>query len=172
MSNGFTPHVIRFVGLLLMQGLIFNPMTDMIALPLQVFVYPLFILLLPTSLPSIYAVILGFVIGLGADAFENTGAIHAGAGSMSGYVRYLLLRLYEPKGGFTGKELIPSPNWFGYMWFFRLAGIFMAAHVFWFFLLDAFNLVQLGNVIFKSALSWVASMFFGFGLIAVFNPKQ
>ena len=172
MSNRLTPHIIRFVALLLLQGLVFNAMAEMSALPLQIFMYPLFILLLPTSLPSIYTVLLGFAVGLAADSFENTGAIHAGAGSMSGYVRYLLLRFYEPKGGFTGKELIPAPHWFGYTWFFRLAAIFFATHILWFFLLDAFNFVQLGSVIFKTALSWLASMFFGVGLVAVINPKQ
>jgi hypothetical protein len=171
-SAGFSPHLWRFLGLVAVQVLIFNPIAPKAGQYVTILLYPLFILLLPIKLPTFYNVLLGFLVGLSVDASTGILGLHASAGAFSGFARNTVLMVFQPKGGFSGKEPIPAPAHFGWAWFLQVSAVFFLLHIFWYFSVDAFTFVYLGAITLKTLASWVLSMvfvvFYGF----LFYPKQ
>lgn len=88
-------NIIRAVLLLLVQVLIFNFVKiTWFSIPfIEVFVYPLIILLLPLRTPASVVILIGFVVGLVVDIFQNTPGVHAGAGAFTGLVRPYIITL-------------------------------------------------------------------------------
>lgn len=138
---------------------------------IQIFVYPLFLLLLPISIARGWLLVLGFLIGLTVDMFYNSPGMHAGAAVFSAFIRPNMLSALEPRGGYKINS-VPNIRQFGSNWFFRYASAVLSLHVFFYFLLEAFDLSQILQILLKSVLSFVASL----GMIGIymliFNPKD
>lgn len=146
-SDVLTTNVWRFVILVLVQGLILSGI-DFATGWLQyfhLFVYPVFILLLPMRLPPIAVVGLGFFIGLSVDLFTNTIGMHAMAGSFVALMRPLAFAILAPPNGYN-TTLSPTRRNMGANWTVRYAAILMAFHVLYFFCVEAFTLVYLGRI--------------------------
>ncbi|MCB9307941.1 MAG: hypothetical protein H6565_15190 [Lewinellaceae bacterium] len=172
MNNNIFPHIWRFFGLTLLQVLLLQQMSASIGSYFNVLLYPLFILFLPIQLATPYAVILGFLIGLSVDFFYVSIGIHASAGAFSGFARSIILSAYEPKGGYTGKEPIPSPAHFGWRWFLQVAAFFFFAHLFWYFSVNAFTFVYVTTITLKTLAGWGLTMIFVVLYCILFNPKN
>ena len=171
-SNSISPNIWRFIGLVAVQVVILSQVALTADGFFNILIYPLFILLLPIQLPTPMAVLLGFFIGLTIDFFAGTLGINASAGALSGYMRAVILNRFAPHGGFTGKEPIPSPAYFGWRWFLSVAAIFFAFHIFWYFSMAYFTLVYLlPKILPQTAISWIATMLVAVVLIRLFNPK-
>lgn len=138
----------------------------------NVLLYPLFILFLPITLPVPSAVLLGFLVGLAVDFLTGTIGVNAAAGAFSGYARAIILHRFATKGGYSGKEPVASPVYFGWRWFLSVAGVFFAVHIFWYFAMSYFTpMYLLGKIIPQTILSWVLTMPVVFIFTRLFYPK-
>lgn len=88
-----------------LQVVIFNSIN--IGHGITIYIYVFFILQLPLSTPGWLSLLLGFMLGLGMDAFYNSGGIHAFSLVFTSFARPLILRtMYSP----VELENIPYPS--------------------------------------------------------------
>ncbi|WP_116124963.1 hypothetical protein [Lewinella sp. IMCC34183] len=171
-STALVNSALRFVGLLLLQVFIFNQVAwgwggrDY----LFVFVYPLFVAMLPLRTPRPLVILLGFLLGLSIDFFSETLGLHAGALTFTAYCRPLVLRILEPRDGYNIKTT-PSVAGLGTGRMFRYLGLLLLAHLSAFFLLQAFSLVFAADILLKTVFSLPASLVVMAVLVLIFNPK-
>ena len=171
-SGFFFPNFWRFLGMLAIQGFVLRQIPAEVGYGMfNVMLYPLFIFFLPMVIARPASVLLGFLMGLAIDLVYGSPGIHASAGAFSGYVRPAVLGFFAPKGGFTGKEIIPSPEYFGNVRYLQCAGLFFIFHLFWYFSVEAFTFVYIGQITLKALTSWGLSMIFVFFYGFLFNPK-
>ncbi|PPK85852.1 rod shape-determining protein MreD [Neolewinella xylanilytica] len=163
---------LRFVLLLLVQVFIFNQVAwgwgqgDL----LFVFVYPLFVAMLPLRLPRPAVILLGFLLGLSVDFFSETIGLHAGALTLTAYLRPFILRLIQPRDGYNIKAN-PSIYDMGGGWMFRYLALLLLAHLVMFFLLQTFSIYFLSDIVLKTVFSLPASLVVTFAIVLIFNPK-
>lgn len=172
MNNFVFPNIWRFIGLVLLQVLVLQQVGSTVGAYFNVLLYPLFILFLPIQLATPYAVLLGFAIGFAVDIFYGPLGLHASAGAFSGFARSIILTFFEPKGGYTGKEPIASPAFFGWRKFLQVSALFFAAHLFWYFSVNAFTFVYFTTISLKTAAAWALTMIFVVLYGILFNPKR
>lgn len=162
----------RFIGLIVVQVVILSKVSLAANGYCNILIYPLFILFLPTQLATPAAVMLGFAIGLTVDFLTGTIGVNASAGAMSGYARAIILHRFAPKGGFSGKELIPAPEYFGWRWFLGVAALFFAVHIFWYFSMAYFTPVYLlAKIVPQTLLGWTLTMILVVLYTRLFHPK-
>jgi hypothetical protein len=171
-SSNLFPNIWRFIILVAIQVLVLKQIPLIAGSYFNILLYPLFILFLPIEIPTALATFLGFFIGLTVDMFYATPGVHASAGTFSGVARRILLLAFEPKTGYSGKEIIPSPNFFGWPWFAQVSSLFMLLHLFWYFSVDAFTFVYFGTISLKTLVAWILSMIFVIFYGFMFNPKK
>jgi hypothetical protein len=172
MNNQILSNFWRFIGLILFQVMILQPILLKVHPWFNVILFPLFILLLPISLPTSASVFLGFLIGLIVDFFYGTIGIHASAGAFSGFSRAIVLALFEPKGGFSGKEPIIAPAHFGTQRFWQIAGLFFFLHLLWYFSVEQFHFQSILIIIGRTVVGWLFTMLFVVFYIGLFRPKN
>lgn len=166
------PNIWRFIGLTIVQVVILSKVALAANGYCNILVYPLFILFLPVQLATPAVVFLGFLIGITVDLLTGTPGVNASAGAMSGYARAVLLHRYAPRGGYTAKEPIPAPAYFGWRWFIIVAAIFFGVHITWYFSMAYFTPVYLFQQILpQSALAWALTMIIVLLYTRLFHPK-
>lgn len=158
MNNVVLANIWRFLGLYLAQVLVFLQVSKAVGPYFNVIVYPLFILLLPVMIPTSAAILLGTAIGFLVDFASGTPGVHASASAFSAFCRPLILAGFEPKGGFAGKDPVPSPHHIGWQTFLQVAVVFFFAHLFWYFAISEFTLVYFGSISLKTIIALVASL--------------
>ncbi len=117
--NIITVNIIRFCLLLFMQVIFFSnihvhPLVD-------IYVYPLFILLLPFNTPKWLLMLLSMAMGLAVDFFLGSLGMHAAAAVLLGFLRPNLINIITPKGA----DFEVTPNIFlqGLGWFTTYLGL-------------------------------------------------
>ncbi len=90
MSNESFINIGRFVLLVLLQVVVLNQINFLGYVNPSLYI--LFLLVLPINYPSWQVILLGFLLGLSVDFFEDTGGIHAAACLVISYFRPGLLR--------------------------------------------------------------------------------
>lgn len=171
MNNIVLINALRFIGLLLFQGLILRRMElnggwwDYI----HILLYPLFIILLPLRTPRTLAVAASFALGILVDLFYYTPGLHASVSTFMGYARQWILALMKPRGGYN-VNYSPTLVRFGPRWFYRYAAIFLALYLFFYFSVEAFTFVYLGRILLNTLASFIVSFFFLFAYIRIFKP--
>jgi hypothetical protein len=161
-------NILRFFSLVAVQILVLKALN--ISPYVQVFLYPLFILHLPFRTPTWALLLLGALIGLTIDVFYDTLGIHMAASVLIAYLRPLVCRILEPRGGYEGNQR-PNRSSMGLAWFMRYSGILFFLFYLYFFLLQAFSFVALGYILLKVIFS-----FFVTGILVLIyqylpNPK-
>ncbi|MBX7094434.1 MAG: rod shape-determining protein MreD [Flavobacteriales bacterium] len=129
-------NIIRFVFLLLLQGLVLNNIN--LGPYFQPYIYILFIIALPFETPLWLLIPLGFVYGLFMDSFTNTLGLHTSACVFLAWVRPRILRLYSPREGYDF-NMQPHLQSLGFTWFAYYAGTMILLHHTVFFFLEAFR---------------------------------
>ncbi|MBB4078425.1 putative membrane protein [Lewinella aquimaris] len=163
---------VRFVALLIVQVFVFNQVAwgwggrDY----LFVFVYPLFVAMLPLRTPRPVVILLSFLLGLGIDFFSETLGLHAGALVFTAYARPLILQLVQPRDGYNIKAQ-PTVADLGSSWMLRYLALILIVHLLVFFLLQTFSIFFFTDIVLKTLLSFPASMLVVVILILIFNPK-
>lgn len=155
MSNKSIIHIIRFVLLILLQGLIISKMN--FGLYVHPFIYPLFILLLPFEVSGTFLLFSAFAIGFSVDLFVGTPGLHAAASVFSAFLRPFILRQLE---GVKSYEDIYSPslNALGYSWFIRYILFFLVSHNTFYFFLEAFTFKHFWSTILTIVFSSITSI--------------
>ncbi len=138
---------------------------------LQVHLYPLFIMLLPFRTPRPLVIFLGFLLGLSIDFFYETLGMHAAALVFTAFIRGIILGGIRPREGYGLKDS-PTKASLGDAWFFRYAAFALAAHLLFYFSVEAFTFVYIQTIIIKLVISWIASMAFLLAGVYIFNPKM
>ncbi len=173
MNNPVFKHLLRFLLLLIPQVLIFRRLEEAggVFEYGRVFLYPLFILLLPLQLPTVALLGIAFLAGLSVDAFYDSPGVHAGALVLTAYARPLVLTILQPRDGYNITHH-PTKYHLGIGWFLSYSSILMGVFLLAYFSLEAFTLVHLPRILLNSIASFVLSMFFIVILQYLFNPKS
>jgi hypothetical protein len=166
------PNILRFLGFLLVQIVVLQQLPRFYGSYFNVLFYPMFILLLPLAMPTSALVALGFLIGIVLDLVVGTPGVHASAGAFSGFVRGLVIATFEPKGGFSGKEIIVSPEHFSTQNYIQISGLFIFLHLFWYFAVEQFTLVYFMTILLKTIAAWILTMIFVVIYGVLFKPRQ
>lgn len=163
---------IRFVLLVLVQVLIFkgfdadaNGFTY-----LSIFIYPVFILLLPIRTPTVLVVLLGFLLGCSVDIFYDSPGVHAGASVFTAFIRSTVLHFLEPRGGYE-VNASPTKSNYGINFFFPYAAVLMFVHLLVYFSLEIFTPVFFDEIFLRTVSSFFVSMIFIIMYQYLFNPK-
>jgi hypothetical protein len=164
---------VRFIFLVLVQILIFKNIdidTNGFSY-FTIFIYPIFILLLPIRTPTVLVVFLGFVLGITVDVFYDSLGVHAGASVFSAFIRSTILHFLEPRGGFE-VNASPTKESYGINFFFRYAAIFMFLHILVYFSLEIFTPIYFNEIFIRTVFSFLLSLLFIIIYQYLFNPKE
>ena len=119
-------NIIRFVLFILVQWFVLFKIP-----PLHRFIIPyiyfLFILWLPFSIPRFWQLVVGFLTGLSLDYFTQTPGLHAAACVLIAYIRPFVINILSPKETSEFNYREPSPRtmgWTPYMVYVFILTIF------------------------------------------------
>lgn len=174
MNSDIIRNTWRFVFLMLLQGLIFQRISPDASLFYYVsfIIFPLFIFLLPFRTPQILLIFLGFLIGLVLDLFfYNSPGVHASAATFTAFLRPLVLSILAPKSGYNINQS-PVKKHLGMTWFLSYTSILMALHLFFYFSVEIFTFVYIGQILLKTILSFFFSMLFIIAYMYMFDPEE
>lgn len=156
----------RFILLLFLQFILKG--VDYAAI--DIYIYPLFILLLPVGMVHGAALLIAFLYGLIVDAIYNTPGQFASAAVAVAALRPLILVLLEPRGGYEpGKA--PSKHNLGIRWFIQYSGALYLLHTIWVVTLEQlqiFSWLWLLSVVIIFILSMLITILYQY----IFNPKE
>ncbi len=125
----------RFVVLVLVQVLLFNQVH--LGGFINPYVYVLFILLLPISMPRYQVLLLSFLTGIVIDWFSNTLGLHAAASVLMGYARFPVIKLITQKE--SDQSDFPGVMQTGIRWFLLYISILVVIHHFFLFFIEVFS---------------------------------
>lgn len=145
-----------FIGLILMQVLVFNHVHFFGATPMP---YVFFLLILPTNTPRWVFVLTGFLMGLCIDLFTNTPGIAASGMCFVGLLTPWLLRLFSPKDQ-EDETFSPSRKTMKWSGFLRYAFCAVAIHCMIFFTLESFSFFDIEMLLFNIAGSTLLTLLF------------
>ncbi|MBK7607699.1 MAG: hypothetical protein IPI18_11055 [Saprospiraceae bacterium] len=172
MNSTWLRQSLRFVFLLLFQVLVLKQVHlfwgsfNYISL----IVIPLWVLLLPITTPRWLLVLLGFLAGLCVDWFYDSPGVHASAGTFLGFIRPMLLRSLEPKGGYNRIPL-PSKYHLGLNWFVSYASLGMIAYLVFYFSMEVFTPAFFVTILLKTVFSFIISILLVLLYMFIFDPE-
>ena len=172
MKNLNLKNGLRFVLLVLLQIGVFKQITMHMeyASYFHLFIYPIFIFLLPFRYSKVLIILLAFALGLSIDIFYDSIGIHAAACVFTAFIRPTVLELVKPQSDYD-VLLSPTVSNFGFIWFISYASIMLFAHLLFYFSVEAFTFVYVGQVLLKTFGSFIASILFVLMYQFILNPK-
>lgn len=155
MINSNLKYVIWFLVCIALQVLFFYRIQ---AVPyMHVYVYVLFLLILPFETPAYLLMFLALITGVTVDAFGNTLGMHASASVLLAFMRPGVLRLYSPRDGYE-KNTSPSVSDYGFVWFLKYAFTLILVHHFVLHMIDAFGFYLFHFTLLRTFLSTLATV--------------
>ncbi len=136
-----------------------------------VFVYIIFLLLLPMELSFSGIMLLGFATGTIVDVFYNTLGIHASACVLLAFVRPYWTRLVTPRSGYE-VGVLPTLNSFGLGWFITYALPLIFIHHSTVFIIEAGGINFLSMSLLKGLASSILSLVFIVAIQYLFFKNQ
>lgn len=167
MRNPLIRNAFRFIGLLLLQVLVFDNIR--FGQYIHPYLYVLFLMLLPFQTPKWLLLLAGFFMGLGVDIFNKTPGLNAAASVFLTFVRPFVINLTTRKNDIQDR-FEPSPSEMGFKWFVVYALILLIIHNLSLFLLEAFSLRLLGQTLLQVLLSVPVSLFMIMLVVYLFKP--
>ncbi len=166
MNNVYTANIFRFIFLLLLQGLVLQGIDFKY---INIFVYPIFLFLLPLELPHGLLILFSFMMGISVDLFYNSFGLHAAAMVGLAFIRPLLCALVEPRGGYEVAQTLTKHS-LGLRWFFKYSALLCFVHLFFVTVLEdlGFSWLWLGRLLLGFVLSMILIILYQF----IFNPKR
>jgi rod shape-determining protein MreD len=146
---------VMFTMLVLIQVLLFNQVH--LGGFLNPYIYVLFILLLPVSMPQYQVLLLSFLIGITIDWFSNTLGLHASATVLLGFLRFPVIKLISQKESdqFDYPGLLQT----GMRWFLLYISILVVIHLFFLFSVEVFSFENFHRTLLRSVASSVFTVF-------------
>jgi hypothetical protein len=165
--------VLRFVMIILLQGLIFHRihLGGAHFNYISILFYPILLMLLPMKTSKALLLIIGFVLGFLIDMFYDSPGIHMSAAVFLAFMRPVVLRLMEPRGGFPANSN-PTANDFGLPWFMQYSGILLGLFLLFYFSVEVFTFSRFGEILLKALSSFVVSFLAILVYVTIFNPKE
>ena len=148
-------NVVRFFVLLLVQVLILQNIN--VSTYINIFIYPMFILLLPVRTPHWLVIFLSFLLGLFVDIFYTTYGMHAAVSTLTAYLRGLIMRIIQPRGGYT-TDRTPNRRMLGATWYVQYAALFLGIHVFVLTIIESLGLPFTSDTVLRFMLSYAFSL--------------
>lgn len=172
MNNINLRNGLRFVLLVLLQIGVFKQITIQMeyASYFHLFIYPIFIFLLPFRYSKVLIISLAFFLGISIDIFYDSIGIHAAACVFTAFIRPTILEIIKPQSDYD-ILLSPTVGNFGFVWFLSYASIMLFAHLFFYFSIEAFTFVYIGQILLKTIVSFIASILFILMYQFILNPK-
>ena len=133
----------------------------------EVFVYPLFMLLLPVCIHINLMLIIAFVAGLIMDGAYNTLGVHAASSIFLAYCRNAFLSWVVPRG--LDDNLIPSLKRLDFFPFLRYATFGLLTYLVFYYSMVFFSPFYFIDITIKTLLSFTVSIFFTLILAGVLN---
>ena len=161
MIREFTKYLLYFFILILLQLLVFNNID--FSGYINPYVYVLFILLLPFTVPRLVLLISAFLIGLIIDLFMGTPGVHSSATVLMAFARPSVMALFSPREGYQSGTY-PRLTQFGAEWFVKYTVMLVLIHHFTLFYLEVFSFNHFFNTLFRAFLSSVLT-----SLIIIFS---
>lgn len=146
-----------FVLLIALQLLIFNNIE--FSGYVNPFVYLMFILILPVSIPSWILLVLSFFTGFVIDLFSGTLGVHAFATVLAGFVRPWVLSLNVTAEA-AETEMSPSSYRSGLRWFLIYTVTIVLVHHLALFFVEIFSLRHFLHTVLRVLLSTAVTSFF------------
>lgn len=138
---------------------------------INIFLYPIFLMLLPMATPIWLMMAIGFFYGFSIDVFCNTMGMHAATCVLSTYIRMPLLNFLEPQGGYK-QGISPTRNRMGFSWFLRYSSLFMFIHIFTFFCVEVFTPLYMGKILMYTLPSFIISFIIMMIISFIMNPSE
>lgn len=157
--NVWIKYPVMFVVLVLFQVLVFNQVQ--LAGFLNPYIYVLFILLLPVSMPQYQVLLFSFLIGISVDWFSNTLGLHAASSVLMGFMRLPVMNLVSQRE--SDQVNYPGLHQPGWRWFLLYASILVVIHHFFLFFTEVFSFAGF----FRTFLRSVASSAFTIGILVI-----
>lgn len=148
--------IFRFIGLFLLQVLIFNKIN--LYGYIDPYVYILFLIVLPVNYDRYRLLAVAFFLGFLIDVFSNSGGIHTMATLLTAFIRPGLLSRYNKDDQDTIYE--PSIREMGFTPFYFYAMILVLVHHTTLMLLDSFLVYDLASTLYRILLSAAVTLFF------------
>ena len=166
-------NIIRFLVLVLFQVLVLRQINfgPIFGEYLRVFMYPLFLLLLPVRLSTEALMLIGFGTGLVIDAAYDTFGVHASVAIGLMALRRNILNRLLPKGGYNQNKGL-TPDSYGWSWFMRYIFFSFLLFSFWLSILEVFQLWRVGTIVIRAILTIPISIFFIFIGVQLLNPRH
>jgi len=134
------------------------------------FIYPLFILLMPLKVSRSLTVLLAFIVGLSIDAFYDSPGLHAASLVFTAFIRKYVLKLLEPVEGYS-MDSSPNISKYGFNWFLIYSSILLFIHLLVYFSLEAFSFVYFFEILLKTIFSFMFSQLILIVYVLILNPK-
>jgi hypothetical protein len=156
MFNILINNIVRFLVLVLLQTFVFNEIN--LGVYLNIYLYVLFILLLPFETPGWILLPVCFLLGLMVDVGLNTAGLHTSACTFAAFVRPTVLSFIKPREGYDANA---SPGLFnmGFSWFLSYSLILIFLHHFWLFTVEAFRFTDIFFILLKVLCSLALNVF-------------
>jgi rod shape-determining protein MreD len=120
---------------------------------LNPYIYILFILLLPISMPRYQVLLLSFLIGITIDWFSNTLGLHAASALLIGFLRSPVMKLI------TIREIeqsdYPGLKQTGINWFITYVSVLVVIHHLFLFYLEVFSFDNFFRTLLRALISSV-----------------
>ncbi len=138
---------------------------------IHVFIYPLFILLLPLSFVPLLVLSLAFFMGITIDFFYDSPGVHASAMVFVAYIRKPILSFLEPRKGY---DLIkpPSLQQMGLSWFASYISIILFLFLLFYFSVEAFSFIYYFDIAMRTIFSFIASLIIVFLHQLISNTRR
>jgi hypothetical protein len=167
--NNFIKYSLAFVVLIVVQLLIFNNIE--FSGYVNPYIYVMFILILPVSIPSWLLLVLSFLTGFVIDVFSGTMGVHAFATVMTGFVRPWVLSLNVTAEAAAGPDMSPSSQTSGLRWFFIYTVTLVFIHHITLFYIELFSLRNFFHTLLRVLLSTAFTTFFII-LFDIIRPRK
>jgi len=146
---------VMFICLVLAQIVILNHVQ--LGGYINPYIYVLFILLLPVSLPQYAVVLLAFLIGFIVDVFSDSPGMHASASVFMAFIRPYVFDFFSARE--MDKNDYPGLKQYGFRWFLYYSGSLIFAHHLFYFSVEVFTFHGFYLTLFRTFLSTFFSLF-------------
>ncbi|NBX37926.1 MAG: hypothetical protein EBR54_00740 [Flavobacteriia bacterium] len=123
---------------------------------MQLFLLPLFIMLLPFDTGVFMLMLLGFILGILADSLMNSYGLNASSLVLFAYLRPAVFTLFLPKEGYDNLK-DPTLSDMGWRWFLLTYGLLLSIYLSWFFFLEVFRISEWFLLLRNTFMSFVVS---------------
>lgn len=172
MNNVITQNILRLFFFVLVQGVVLQQakLGGTVFNYISLFIYPLFLLLLPLKISKIALVLISFGLGMLVDGAYNSPGVHTAACLVTAMLRPLVLAILEPREGYNVSLGLTIKS-YGFPWFLKYAGTLLFIHLLIYFVLEIFTPVYAIEMIGRTIASFIFSLFLMIMYMIIARPR-